>query len=119
MISFRLKFLHQTYPADFFKIGGKPHIQRFNQKLAVQMIKFFLGIKISPDACAVIEGGIGMFPADNNIRESIILAVNRVHNGFFRAAVKHFHIEANQKQLVIKCIPRALPQFQISIAAAD
>ena len=88
---------HQIHTPHRLIIGRKTHVQRLNLQLSIQVPKNLLGVKISPNGLPVVIGRVGMFAADYDVRIAGILAVDSVHDGFFRAAVEHLDVQPEQQ----------------------
>ena len=60
-----------------------------------------------------------MFATDDNVGETEVLTVNRVHHRFFRAAVEHLDVEAKENDAIRNLFAELRPKFAVRVAFAE
>ena len=60
-----------------------------------------------------------MLPADDDVGVAVILAVDCVHDGFFRAAIKHLDVQSEQHDSIRHALAARAPEFGVAVAFAQ
>src|SRR5439155_52527 len=87
--------------------------------LTALLALYLLRVEVAPDRRAVVEGRVGVLAPDDQVGEAEVLAVDGVHHRFFRAAVEHLDIEAEEEDAVGHRLAARPPERGVAVALAE
>ena len=76
-------------------------------------------VEVAPDRCAVRERRIGVLAANHKIRETVVLAVDSVHQSLFGPAVEHLDVEWYHLEYVRDIVTSRVPKCFVLVALAQ
>ncbi len=85
---------HQVHPADRLIVSSKADFDRLDFQVPFELAEDLLRVEIAPDGRAVVVRRIGMLAADDDVGEAVVLAVDGMHDGLFRATIEHLDVQA-------------------------
>src|SRR5262245_28240177 len=100
-------------------VGRESDLARAQVQLSSQLLEDLLRVEVAPDRLAVLEGRVGVLAPDHQVREAVVLAVDRVHDRLARPAVEHLHVEADQLEDVVQVVADRVPERRVLVAFAE